>query len=159
METTNNRDLLLSENSSLMTSNKALREEKVKAIVNDVADGNLDATEVLIYAKKVIEAGTLLEKNVRPYAEGKAVIQKGGLTLYNATIIEKNSPSKYDYSVCKDSTYDALIKEREALDVKIKEREAFLKAIPAEGVATIEGEVVLPPDVTHGKMSLQVTLK
>lgn len=155
----NTQDLLLSEKSSLMASNKALREEKVKHIVSEVAEGNLDALEVLIYAKKVGEAATLLEKNVRPYAEGKQVIQKGGLTLYNATVIEKNAPSKYDFSVCGDSTYNDMIKEREALDEKIKEREAFLKTIPAEGISTIEGEVINPPEITHGKISLQVTLK
>lgn len=147
------------ENSTFMASNKALREEKVKHIVSEVAQGNLDALEVLIYAKKVGEAAVLLEKNVRPYAEGKQVVQRGGLTLYNATIIEKNSPSKYDFSACGDSTYDELIVQLEELQAKIKERETFLKAIPSEGISTLEGEVINPPEVTHGKMSLQVTLK
>lgn len=130
-------------------------------VYNSIVDGYLDPRETLVLSKKIQEFGKNIEALTRPIAEGVTVpVQKGGEIILGASVIEKAAPSKYDFSVCGDSTYDELIKEKERIDELIKKRETFLKTIPDEGVAdTTSGEVINPPSITHGKQTLAVTLK
>ena len=129
-------------------------------VYHAVSEGYLDPRETLVLSKKIQEFGKNIETLCRPIAEGiTQPIQKGGDILLGALVVEKSAPSKYDFASCGDSEYDELIKQKEQIDELIKKREAFLKTIPLEGVASINGEVINAPSVTLGKQTLAVTLK
>jgi hypothetical protein len=140
----------------LMNSNKDRRTTLAKSVVDDVRDGNLDATEVLIYACKAEEYFKSIVDNVRPIVASKQ-IQKGGIKLYNSEIIEKKNPDKFDYSACTDSEWDRLNALLEDTKAKLKVRETFLKAL-TEPISTLEGEIINPPDITYGAMNVSVKL-
>jgi hypothetical protein len=140
----------------LLNSNKDRRTTLAKSVVDDVRDGNLDATEVLIYACKAEEYFKSIVDNVRPIVASKQ-IQKGGIKLYNSEIIEKKNPDKFDYSACTDSEWDRLNKLLEDTKAKLKVRETFLKAL-TEPISTLEGEIINPPDITYGAMNVSVKL-
>jgi hypothetical protein len=140
----------------LMNSNKDRRTTLAKSVIDDVRDGNLDATEVLIYACKAEEYFKSIVDNVRPIVASKQ-IQKGGIKLYDSEIIEKKNPDKYDYSSCSDSEWDRLNKLLEDTKAKLKVRETFLKAL-IEPISTLDGEIINPPDITYGAMNVSVKL-
>ena len=142
---------------SLIGSNKALRDNKVKLMVQTVQDGYLDATDTFIYSKKGLDYFTLLEKNLRPIVEGKG-IPKGGIQRFDAEIIEKKSPNAYDFGVCGDSEYNQMIEELDALKRKVKDKESFLKTLQ-KPMATLDGEILNPPTILYGKLGCAVTLK
>jgi hypothetical protein len=142
---------------NLMASNKAFRTTLAQSVVQDVTEGNLDATDVLIYSCKGEEFFKSVIDNVRPIVAGKQ-IQKGGLKLHEAEIIEKKNPDKYDFSVCNDSEWDSLNAKLNQIKTYIKARETFLKAL-TEPVATMDGEIINPPAITYGAMNVSVSLK
>ncbi len=143
--------------SNLMTSNKAFRTDLAQRVVQDVKDGIIDPLEAFIYANKGQEVFDAIVTNVRPIIAGKQ-IQKGGIKLYDAEIIEKKNPDKYDYSVCSDSEWDKLNAQLTDIKAKMKERETFLKTLK-EPMATLEGEIINPPSITYGAMNVAITLK
>ena len=67
---------------NLMTANKAYITTLSQSVIQDVRDGNIDATEVLIYASKGLEFFKGVVDNVRPIVASKQ-IQKGGIKLYD----------------------------------------------------------------------------
>lgn len=140
----------------LMNSNKDRRTTLAKSVIDDVRDGNLDATEVLIYACKAEEYFKAIVDNVRPIVASKQ-IQKGGIKLYDSEIIEKKNPDKYNYETCSDSEWDRLNKLLEDTKAKMKVRETFLKAL-IEPISTLDGEIINPPDITYGAMNVSVKL-
>lgn len=142
---------------SLMAANKAALIGRAEQIIDHVREGRLDALQTLIFAKKGLEMFSALEKNVRPYAEGKAI--EKGYTAYECEIVEKNSPSKYDFTVCGDSQWDNLQAQLTKIQAEIKEREAFLKVLKEPVFIESTGEQVNPPAVTHGKLGLALSLK
>ena len=142
---------------NLMASDKAFRTTLAQSVVQDVKEGNLDATDVLIYACKGEEFFKSVIDNVRPVVAGKQ-IQKGGIKLHNAEIIEKKNPDKYDFSACNDSEWDSLNAKLTLLKNYMKARETFLKAL-TESVATMDGEIINPPAITYGAMNVAVSLK
>ena len=113
---------------TLLNCNKEYRNLFAQSIIEGVQDGYSDPQQVLITAKKGIEIFTLIEKNVKGFVSARQ-IQKGGITLYGATITEKKDPDKYDFSVCEDEEYNEMLKDLEKLKAQIKERETLLKAI------------------------------
>jgi hypothetical protein len=153
------KDIFLQEQEreSILTSDKAIRENFAKAVIQEVAEGNKDPQHVLIMAKKAVETFTLIEKNVKPYVAGKQ-IQKGGITLYNATIISKSDPDKYDFTVCEDPVWDDLDKQEKDIKARKKKREDFLKNL-TEDMAMMDGVVIHPPSKTFGAENVSVTLK
>lgn len=142
---------------NLMTTNKAFRTTLAQSVVQDITEGNLDATEVLIYACKGEEFFKSIIDNVRPIVAGKQ-IQKGGIKLFEAEIIEKKNPDKYDFSACNDSEWDSLNTKLNQIKTYMKARETFLKAL-TEPVATMDGEIINPPAITYGAMNVAVSLK
>jgi hypothetical protein len=141
----------------LMGSNKAYRTALAQTVVDDVSNGQLDPKEVFIYAKKGEEFFKSVFDNVKPFVTSKT-IQKGGITMYEATIVEKKDPDKYDYSVCSDFEWNRLNKLLEETKAKLKVREKFLKAL-TEPISTLEGEIINPPSVTHGAQNIAITMK
>ena len=75
---------------NLMASNKAFRTTLAQSVVQDITEGNLDATQALIYACKAEEFFKSVIDNVRPIVASKQ-IQKGGLKLYDTEIVEKKT--------------------------------------------------------------------
>lgn len=143
--------------SNLMTSNKAFRTDLAQRVVQDVKDGIIDPLEAFIYANKGQEVFDAIVTNVRPIIAGKQ-IQKGGIKLYDAEIIEKKNPDKYDYSVCSDAEWDKLNAQLTDIKAKMKERETFLKTLK-EPMSTMDGEIINPPSITYGAMNIAITLK
>jgi len=143
--------------SNLMTSNKAFRTDLAQRVVQDVKDGIIDPLEAFIYANKGQEVFDAIVTNVRPIIAGKQ-IQKGGIKLYDAEIIEKKNPDKYSFDVCNDSEWDKLNAQLTDIKAKMKERETFLKTLK-EPMATLEGEIINPPSITYGAMNIAITLK
>jgi hypothetical protein len=142
---------------NLMTANKAYITTLAQSVIQDVRDGNIDATEVLIYASKGLEFFKGVVDNVRPIVASKQ-IQKGGIKLYDTEIIEKKNPDKYDFSVCSDSEWDKLNASLEDTKAKMKVRETFLKSL-TEQVATMDGEIINPPSITYGAQNVALSLK
>lgn len=143
--------------SGLMTSNKASRTAIAQQVVQEIAEGQRDATQTLIYVKKAAEFFTLLDKNIKPFVAGTQ-IQKGGLTLYDATIISKSDPAKWDFTVCDDKIWNSLTAQIADLSEKLKTRETFLKTM-TEDIANMDGEVIHPPSKTTGAENISITLK
>ena len=141
---------------NLLTSNKATRTDLSQWVIREVKEGQIDATEAFIYANKASEYFDAIVTNLRPIIAGKQ-IQKGGLKLYDAEIIEKKNPDKYDFSVCSDSTWDSLNAQLTDIKAKMKERETFLKALK-EPISTLEGEIINPPSITYGAMNVSIKL-
>lgn len=141
---------------NLMKTNKAYRNDLAQSIVQSVKDGEAEATEVFIYANKATEVFDAIVTNLRPIIAGKQ-IQKGGIKLYDAEIIEKKNPDKYDFSVCSDSTWDNLNAQLTDIKAKMKERETFLKALK-EPISTLDGEIINPPSITYGAMNVSIKL-
>ena len=142
---------------NIMSSNKAFRTTLAQSVVQDVREGSLDATQVLIYASKADEFFKSIIDNVRPIVAGKQ-IQKGGLSLYDTEILEKKNPDKYDFTVCEDSEWDELSATIKDASAKIKVRETFLKSLTSP-MATMDGEIINPPSVTVNGMTIAITLK
>lgn len=143
--------------SNLMTSNKAFRTDLAQRVVQDVKDGIIDPLEAFIYANKGQEVFDAIVTNIRPIIAGKQ-IQKGGIKMYDAEIIEKKNPDKYSFDVCNDSEWDKLNAQLTDIKAKMKERETFLKTLK-EPMATLEGEIINPPSITYGAMNIVITLK
>lgn len=143
--------------SNLMTSNKAFRTDLAQRVVQDVKDGIIDPLEAFIYANKGQEVFDAIVTNVRPIIAGKQ-IQKGGIKLYDAEIIEKKNPDKYSFDVCNDSEWDKLNAQLTDIKAKMKVRETFLKTLK-EPMATMDGEIINPPGITYGAMNIAITLK
>lgn len=143
--------------SNLMTSNKAFRTDLAQRVVQDVKDGIIDPLEAFIYANKGQEVFDAIVTNIRPIIAGKQ-IQKGGIKMYDAEIIEKKNPDKFDYAVCSDAEWDKLNAQLTDIKAKMKERETFLKTLK-EPMATMDGEIINPPSITYGAMNIAITLK
>jgi len=142
---------------NLLTSNKATRTDLSQWVIQEVKEGQIDATEAFVYANKASEYFDAIVTNLRPIIAGKQ-IQKGGIKMYDAEIIEKKNPDKYDYSVCSDAEWDKLNAQLTDIKAKMKVRETFLKTLK-EPMATMDGEIINPPSITYGAMNIAITLK
>lgn len=142
---------------NLMTTNKAYRTALAQSVVQDVNEGIIDATEVLIYACKGEEFFKSVVDNVRPIVAGKQ-IQKGGIKLYDSEIVEKKNPDKYDFTICQDTQWNEFNALLNDVKARMKARETFLKTL-TEPMATMDGEIINPPAITFGALNVSVTLK
>lgn len=157
METTSEENGISLLFGNLMTSNKATRTDLSQWVIQEIKEGQIDATEAFIYANKASEYFDTIVTNLRPIIASKQ-IQKGGLKLYDAEIIEKKNPDKYDFTVCGDAQWDEFNALLNDVKAKMKARETFLKTL-TEPMATMDGEIINPPAVTYGAMNIAITLK
>lgn len=142
----------------LLNTNKEGLQQMAMSVIQSVAEGESDPMRVLITAKKGIEFLTQVEKNVKKYVAGQQ-IQKGGLTMFNATLTEKSDPAKWDYSGCNDYELLRLNSDMEELKAKIKKRETFLQSLTSPVINPDTGEEINPAVKTFGAMNVSVTLK
>lgn len=127
-----------------------------------IVDGDLDALETLILAKKLQELGKQLEEQVRPIAEDKTRLQKNEvLSVHSVDIVEKVIGSRTDFSHCGDPYWEQANNELEAAKIKIKFREQFLSAMKEPTtIVTPDGEIVtINPPIKSGRIGLALTLK
>lgn len=132
------------------------------SVRNDIIDGNLDALDVLIFAKKIQQYGEELEKKVRPIAEEKSTIGRGQVySRFSVDVSEKVVGAKTDYSFCGDPEWESMQATLSDLKEAIKQRELFLAGISdPTTIVTKDGEVVtINPPVKSGRLGLSLTLK
>lgn len=141
---------------------KAYISAEVNTIKNSILDGELDAVEVLISAKKMLELGKQLEDMSRPIAEDRLVLTKGEVyRTRSVDIVEKVVGSKTDYTSCMDPEYNSLQAALADIKEAIKKREAFLSSISTPTtIVTDDGEILtINPPVKYGRLGLSLTLK
>lgn len=136
--------------------------EITNSVRNQIIDGNLDALDTLILAKKIQQYGEELEKKVRPIAEEKSTIGRGQVySRFSVDVSEKVVGAKTDYSFCGDPEWESMQATLSDLKEAIKQRELFLSGISdPTTIVTKDGEVVtINPPVKSGRLGLSLTLK
>ncbi|QBQ41113.1 hypothetical protein E2P86_08070 [Sphingobacterium psychroaquaticum] len=154
------------EKESLMLSSSSIlniTKSEIKTIASDfvarVLEGEEDHLKALVAIKKGSELFKELESQVRQAVSGKIKLQKGEeLSMFNATITEKESGVKYDFSYCEDGEWDSLNREMETIKAKLKIREDFLKTLRKEFIDEDTGEVIQPP-LRTGSLGYQISIK
>ena len=148
---------------NLIHADKSGIEDLSKAIVQQVADGDLDPTYAFIHAKKINELSTLLVNNIKPYMVDKNMPSKGEkLVMYNVEFTQAEVGVKYDYSGTGDRVYEEIMERFNKVKAEKDEREKFLKTIKKPtgtyDTETGEGWEIQPP-VKSGTVSVKTELK
>ena len=154
--------LLTFEGLQVQSLDKATIINQSQLVKANILDGNLDALEVLISAKKMQELGKQLEDISRPIAEDKTVLGRGEIyKLQSVEVMEKTIGSKTDYSTCDDPEWDSLQQALSDIKDAIKRREAFLSAITSPTtIVTNDGEIItINPPIKSGRLGLSLTIK
>lgn len=100
-------------------------------LVAQVTEGNVDPIQAFVQVKALLETADQFLKNPEIVAAVQsAAEERGKMAVFAGTKVGVSYTTRYDYSMCGDSEYDALIKEKENLDAKIKARQMFLKSVP-----------------------------
>jgi hypothetical protein len=144
----------------IISLDKASIKTQSSLIKQRVLDGELDALDVLILAKKGQLAYKQLEDDVKDLAEEKSYGKD--YCKHGVDILEKMNGVKYDYSKTNDKEWELLNKSFEDAKKAKDEREAFLKGLSKsmELVDTDTGETyTLYPPIKSGKMGLNLTIK
>lgn len=154
--------LLTFEGLQVQSLDKATIINQSQLVKANILDGNLDALEVLVSAKKMQEFGKQLEEISRPIAEDRTVLGRGEVYKFQSVeVIEKTVGSKTDYSTCYDPEWESL--QQALMDIKdaIKKREAFLNAITSPTtIVTNDGEIItINPPIKSGRLGLSLTIK
>ena len=154
--------LLTFEGLQVQSLDKATIINQSQLVKANILDGNLDALEVLVSAKKMQELGKQLEEISRPIAEDRTVLGRGEVYKFQSVeVIEKTVGSKTDYSTCYDPEWESL--QQALMDIKdaIKKREAFLNAITSPTtIVTNDGEIItINPPIKSGRLGLSLTIK
>jgi len=154
--------LLTFEGLQVQSLDKATISNQSQLVKANILDGNLDALEVLISAKKMQELGKQLEEISRPIAEDRLVLGRGEVyKTQSVEVIEKTIGSKTDYSTCNDPEWDSLQQALSDIKDAIKKREAFLSAITSPTtIITNDGEIItINPPIKSGRLGLSLTIK
>ncbi|WP_114937532.1 hypothetical protein [Mucilaginibacter endophyticus] len=158
--------LVAIEDKSLLTVDKSELSEIASKIVEAVDDGNADALNTLIMAKK----GAYVFDAVIEAMKGKARLPEGkNYQKHNCDIREQMTGVRYDFNVCNDAVWNSLNMQMLAIKEQIAAREQKLKTFttPTEVEDEIDqdtGEVIMTarvinPPVKTGSQSLIFTLK
>lgn len=108
-----------------------------KGIKENILSGEVDSLDAMIALKGIKKSIETIEKDADV---ADSVMRRFDhynektVNLRHASITLKDTGVKYDYSVCNDPAYNALMAEMNELKAKIKEREDFLKALPDAGL-------------------------
>lgn len=115
---------------NLLKMDMATIETIARSIVQEVRDGNKDAMDVLIYAKKGAAFFKAIDDNVKDVAYAISYATKGVPYAAHGCKVEQSELGvKYDYVSANDPTWEEL-NERFNAAKKLKEdREKFLKTI------------------------------
>ena len=152
------------ENKNLLTADRSELAVMASRVVESVDDGNADALDVFIMAKK----GQKVFEAILDGLKGKVTLQ-GETSKYNCDLREQATGVKYAYNGCADPEWNDLEEQLSSIQLRMKAREAFLKGLKGakeidEVIDENTGEVmypsatVYPPAKTSG-LSVIVTVK
>ncbi len=100
-------------------------------LVAQVTEGNIDPIQAFVHVKALLETADQFLKNPEIVAAVQsAAEERGKMAVFAGAKVDISYTTRYDYSMCGDIEYDALIREKENLDAKIKARQMFLKSVP-----------------------------
>lgn len=152
------------ENKSLLNFCKGDLSEMASQIIESVTDGNADALDVLIMAKKGVYAFESIVDGVKDFAS----IQEKNYSKYDVAIREQNTGVRYYFDGCNDPEWTQLNMMMIDIKEKMKAREEYLKTLdkPIDIESFTDentGEVIdahkLYPPVKSGSTSLILTIK
>ena len=127
--------------------------------VNEILEGNSDPIKVAVQIKKVQAVLDQVTAGIKEYVLSEAEKYGKGTEVEGVKIEISDLGVRYDYSACKDSTWDDLNKQIEGLTEKKKAREKFLIAIPDQGTVDIETSEVIYRPVRTGSRGVKMTIK
>jgi len=149
--------------SSLLSLNKGYMSRIVQNATGAVIDGQYDAINALVIAKKGQELFGQLEKAVRPIAEEHFKLGKGEVyKKFDTEITQKENGVSYDFTYCNDPQWDRLNAEFEAAKEAKVSREKTLKTFtkPIDQLDPETGEVSkVNPPLRSGKLGLNLSIK
>lgn len=144
----------------IISLDKASIKTQSGLIKQRVLDGELDALDTLILAKKGQLAYKQLEDDVKDLAEEKSYGK--GYVKHGVSIDEKMNGVKYDYSKCNDREWEDLNAKFEEIKQAKTKREEWLKKLEKSMEVvdkdTAETWTIYPP-IKSGKMGLTLTIK
>jgi len=151
------------EDKHLLTADKAELSEIASRIVEAVDDGNADALNTLILAKK----GFYVFESIVDAMKGKAELPEKGYSRHNVEMREQLTGVKYYYDGCNDPVWNEMNSRMVALKEEMKIREAWLKSLKGpvtERIDEVSGEVEefetqVFPAAKVGGISLILTIK
>jgi|GEM_PF-4119010 hypothetical protein len=115
---------------NLLKMDMATIETIARSIVQEVRDGNKDALDVLIYAKKGAAFFKAIDDNVKEFAYSKQYATKGQPYEVHGCKVEASELGvKYDYTVCQSDKWTDLKTKADAAKKELEEHEKFLKTI------------------------------
>lgn len=114
---------------SLQDLDKNGIDEIVRAIVNEVAQGNVDAMDNFIYFKKLEYLAKVGVENSKSHAYGKTYATKGNPYLRFGAKVEAAATTSYDYSSCNDPELEVLEINAKVATESLKARQKFLQGI------------------------------
>ena len=115
-----------------------------RAMVQEVAEGNADALETLIYAKKGAALFKAIDDNVKNYAYGKQYATKGeNVVRFGCKVEPSELGVSYDYASCHSDKYDTIKFKSDKCKELLEAEQKFLKTIKGSlNIVTDDGEVV-----------------
>ncbi len=151
------------ENQSMLQATKADLSGMVSDVVEGVDDGNSDALDTYILAKK----GFYVFEGIVEAMKGKVTLpQAKGYSKHSCEFREQATGVSYSFDRCNDPVWEKLSAESSALKIKLKEREDFLKGLKGgtdvEVVDEETGEAetyTMYPPVKMAGQSVVLTIK
>ncbi len=146
---------------NLTTLNKGDISDIVASVKEQVAEGNQDALDALIIAKKLSALGKQLEDGVKDYAYAKTYATKGQPYVhFGAKVEAAEVGTEYDYSDCNDEQLTILTEKANEANKALKERQEFLKTLPkATNIVTDDGEIVtINPAIKKSKSGYKISI-
>ena len=124
---------------------KSSMSHAVDLICMPIIDGEISASKKIVQFIALKDILDEVITKIRSSAMDELKLAKGSAANIYGAKIEPATSSKYDYTVCDDSTWNQLNAELQIIKAKMKERESFLKAIKSAIYLPETGEVVNPP--------------
>lgn len=146
---------------SLQDLDKNGMDELVRAVVNEVAQGNVDAMDNFLWFKKLEYLAKVGVENSKSYAYGKTYATKGNPYLRFGTKVEAAATTSYDYSGCNDFELELLEINAKSATEALKARQKFLQGLtkPMTIVDENTGDIVtVNPAIKLQSEGYKVTL-
>jgi hypothetical protein len=146
---------------SLLGMDAATIDTIARAIVQDVANGDRDALETLIYAKKGAMLFKAIDDNVKNYAYGKQYAAKGeNVVKFGCKVEQSELGVSYDYSVTGDTEWEHLKAVATKAKAALDDREKFLKTIKGTMDVVVMGEpITIHEPIKKATLGYKITVK
>lgn len=114
---------------SLQDLDKDGMDNMVKAVVDQVAQGNIDAMDNFLYFKKLEYLAKVGVENSKSYAYGSTYATKGNPYLRFGAKVEAAVTTSYDYGLCNDPELTILETNAKVATEALKARQKFLQGL------------------------------